>query len=185
MLRSLKATLGYHLAATDGEVGRVQDYLFDEESWLVHYVVIGLQRKKVLLIPWALGRPDWNSKSLAANLTRDEIHKSPSADRDIPISQQRQLGLKRPGSHLRSMRELVGYNVYASDSELGSIEDFICDDRLWSVHHVIVSLSGAPARMIALAPESIRSISWYGKAAWVNLTRDEVEKNPASSLQLQ
>ncbi len=33
MLRSLYIMLDYHIAANDGEVGRVEDSLFDDESW--------------------------------------------------------------------------------------------------------------------------------------------------------
>ena len=39
MLRSLYVMLDYHIAATDGVQGTVQDFLFDDESWIVHYLV--------------------------------------------------------------------------------------------------------------------------------------------------
>ena len=39
MLRSLYVMLDYHIAATDGVQGTVQDCLFDDESWIVHYLV--------------------------------------------------------------------------------------------------------------------------------------------------
>ncbi len=31
--------LDYHVDATDGVQGTVQDFLFDDESWIVHYLV--------------------------------------------------------------------------------------------------------------------------------------------------
>ena len=40
MLRSLYVMLDYHVSATDGEQGRVQDFFFDDESWVVHYLVV-------------------------------------------------------------------------------------------------------------------------------------------------
>ena len=65
----------------------------------------------------------------------------------MPISRQRESGLKRPGSHLRSMREVLGYSIYTTDGEAGIVEDFIIEDTLWGVHHVVVALKQpSPAR---------------------------------------
>jgi hypothetical protein len=63
MLRSLSAMLDYHVAATDGVQGTVEDFLFDNESWVVHYLVVEtaspLGRRKVLTLPFAAGKPNW------------------------------------------------------------------------------------------------------------------------------
>ena len=83
----------------------------------------------------------------------------------MPISRQHKSGLKQPGSHLRSMREVLGYTVHATDGEAGTIEDFIIEDTLWGVHHVVVALKQPSPRSILVSPEAIRSISWTGKAA--------------------
>ena len=58
----------------------------------------------------------------------------------MPVARQRETGLKRPGSHLRSLREVLGYSVHTTDGEAGSVEDFIIEDTLWGVHHVVVAL---------------------------------------------
>ena len=96
----------------------------------------------------------------------------------MPISQQYKSGLKQPGSHLRSMREVLGYTVHATDGEAGTIEDFIIEDTLWGVHHAVVALKQPLTRSILVKPETIRSISWTGKAAWVNLSLQELTANP-------
>ena len=96
----------------------------------------------------------------------------------MPVSRQHQSGLKQPGSHLRSMREVLGYRLHTTDGDAGTIEDFIIEDTLWGVHHVVVTLKQPSSRSILLPPESIRSISWTGKAAWVNLSLKELMKNP-------
>lgn len=77
------------------------------------------------------------------------------------------------------MRELLGYRIHATDGEAGSIEDFIIEDTLWGVHHAIIALHPPPVRSILLPPESIRSISWRSKAAWMNLSHKELENCPA------
>jgi sporulation protein YlmC with PRC-barrel domain len=178
MLRSCYAMLDYHIVATDGVQGTVQDFLFDDETWTVHYLVVEtatpLGKRKVLILPFVMGRPDWEMKRLPLLLTCEQIRSRPPLEADLPISQQRQTGLKEPGSHLRSMQELLGYSVYTTDGEVGTIEDFVMEDTLWGVHHIIISLKQPRPRSIVMPPESMRSISWPGKAAWVNLSLKEL-----------
>lgn len=182
MLRSLYIMLDYHVAATDGDAGRVQDFLFDDESWIVDYLVVTTgtepDKRQVLLNPFAAGPPDWETKRLAVLLTREQIQTSPPVTSDLPISRQRRTGLKSPGSHLRSVREVLGYSIHNADGEIGSLEDFIIEDTLWGMHHAVIGLGQPPQRSVIVSPESIRTISWPGKAAWMNLTLEELEIRP-------
>ncbi len=181
MLRSLYVMLDYHLEATDGVQGTVQDFLFDDETWVVHYLVAetasALGKRRVLILPFVLGQPDWEKKRLPIQLNCQQIRTSPPLEADMPISQQRETGIKQPGSHLRSLREVFGYSIHATDGEIGTIEDFIIEDTLWGVHSVVVSLRHT-GRSILTPPESFRSISWRGKAAWVNLRLKDVQSFP-------
>ena len=182
MLRSLYVMLDYHIAATDGVQGRIQDCLFDDESWIVHYVVAEtaspLGKRNVLILPFAVGQPDWETKRLPVLLTSEQIRTSPPLDIDMPVSRQYESGLRQPGSHLRSMREVFGYRLHTIDGEAGTIEDFIIEDTLWGVHHAVIALKQPSSRSVLVPPESIRSISWTAKAAWVNLSVQELMKNP-------
>lgn len=85
MLRSLYVMFDYHLTATDGVQGTVQDFLFDDESWIVHYLVAEtatpLGKGKVLILPFAVGRPDWELKRLPVLLTCEQIRTSPARNR--------------------------------------------------------------------------------------------------------
>lgn len=181
MLRSLYAMLDYHLDAIDGVQGTVQDFLFDDETWVVHYLVAetasNLGKRKVLILPFVLGQPDWERKRISVQLTCQQIRTSPPLEADMPISLQRETGLKRPGSHLRSVREVLGYTIQATDGEIGTMEDFIIEDMLWGVHSVVAAL-GHSRGSILMPPESFRSISWRGKAAWVNLHSKEIAGYP-------
>jgi sporulation protein YlmC with PRC-barrel domain len=182
MLRSLYGMLDYRIAATDGEIGRVRDFLFDDKSWIVHYLVAeipsALGNRKVLILPFVAGRPEWETRRLPVLLTCEQIRTSAPLEVDMPVALQRESGLKRPESHLRSMQELLGYSVYTTDGEVGIVEDFIIEDTLWGVHHAVVALKQPVLRSILLSPESIRSISWSGTAIWVNLSLPELETNP-------
>jgi len=182
MLRSLYVMLDYHIAATDGVQGTVQDFLFDDESWVVHYLVAEtaspMGKRNVLILPFAVGRPDWEKKRLPVQLSCEQIRTSPPLESDMPISRQQQSGLKQPGAHLRSMREVLGYSIHTTDGAAGIIEDFIIEGTLWGVHNAVVALHQPPRRSVLLPPASIRSISYLGKAAWVNLSLQEIAHCP-------
>ncbi len=180
MLRSLIELAGYHLTAIDGEIGHVEDFLFDDETWVVEYLVVDIHRdkRKVLILPFALGASDWESHQLTVALTCEQVRTSLPLRAEVPVSVERKAGVKPRGSHLRSLREVIGYSVQGANGNAGVIEDFIAEDTLWGVHHVVVGLNRAAGRLILLPSETVRSISWQGQAARVNLTLDEIERSP-------
>lgn len=94
MLRSIEELRGYRIEATDGEIGRVADFLFEDEHWTVLYLVadtgMWLPGKKVLVSPAAFrGRPDWKSRRFPVSLTRQEVENSPDISADEPVSRER------------------------------------------------------------------------------------------------
>ena len=94
MKRNLKDLTGYHIGATDGEVGRVTDFLFDKTSWTIRYIVVEtgnwLAGRKVLLSPQALQGTDAENKIFKVNLTTDQVKQSPVIDTDKPIGRQQE-----------------------------------------------------------------------------------------------
>jgi len=62
MLRSMKDLEGYGIRATDGTIGHVKDFCFDDHTWVVRYLVVEtgswLSSRKVLISPIAIGHPD-------------------------------------------------------------------------------------------------------------------------------
>lgn len=92
MLRSLTEPEGYRLSATDGEIGRCRDFLFDDTDWAIRYMVADtggwLSGRKVLISPAFLERPDWDARRFPVALTRKQIEDSPPLDSDAPVSRR-------------------------------------------------------------------------------------------------
>ena len=82
MLRSVRQLYGDKLGASDGEIGQVQDFYFDDQSWVVRYLVADtgswLSGRKVLISPHAFGRFHRNRRQLSVNLTREAVEQSPA-----------------------------------------------------------------------------------------------------------
>jgi sporulation protein YlmC with PRC-barrel domain len=92
MLRSIKQLYGDKLGASDGEIGHVKDFYFDDQSWTIRYLVADtgswLSGRQVLLSPHALGRLDQAEKILRVSLTRKQIENSPPIALHKPVSRQ-------------------------------------------------------------------------------------------------
>ncbi len=96
-LRSTHAVSGYHVKATDAEIGHVEDFLFDDETWMIRYVIVETRNfwpgKRVLLRPQWINSVDWAERRIHTNMTRAAIEKSPTWNPDSPISREYELRL--------------------------------------------------------------------------------------------
>jgi len=92
MLRGVKGLHGDSLKARDGEIGSVDEVLFDDEHWTVRYLVADtggwLFGRKVLISTVALAAVDWEQRILNVNLTREQIENSPGVGTHEPVSRQ-------------------------------------------------------------------------------------------------
>lgn len=92
MYQRLEELRGYRLDAKDGHIGRVRDFLFDEEQWGGRWLVADtgkwLLGKKVLISPISLNEPDHDDKLLPVKMTQQEIEDSPHLDEDAPVSRE-------------------------------------------------------------------------------------------------
>ena len=96
MLRSMKDMEDYTIGATDGSIGRVKDFYFDDQAWVIRYLIVATgdesPQRKVLISPISIGRPNWSEKILPVSLTRAQVRKSPDIDTDKPVSRQHEMG---------------------------------------------------------------------------------------------
>jgi uncharacterized protein YrrD len=97
MKRNIYSLLGFSLSATDGEVGKVEEFYFDDQNWRIRYLIVKtgnwLSGRKVLISPLAIVRSNWKDGSFPVNLTKEQIMHSPDIDTDKPVSLQHELSL--------------------------------------------------------------------------------------------
>ena len=92
MLRSMNELEDYAIGAVDGLIGHVKDFYFDDQTWVIRYLVVDtgnwLMSRKVLISPFAIGQPDWDGRSLPVTLNKQQVKDSPPLDIDRPLSRQ-------------------------------------------------------------------------------------------------
>jgi len=80
-LRSTHDVRGYHIQAIDGEIGHVDDFIMDDDTWTIRYLVVDtrnwLPGKKVLISPLWIERVSWHDSKVFVNLSREVIRHSP------------------------------------------------------------------------------------------------------------
>ena len=225
MLQDLRKLIGCKLGAQDGDIGHVRDFYFDDQSWMVRYLVADTEnwlpnRKRVLLAPPAFGlrafgkNPD-EPKRLRVTLNRKKIEDSPDIGTHRPVSRHREAeyydhygwpmywtadpmsgaGASTPvlmppatipptlaprhvpvaDVHLRSLREVTGYSLSASDGEIGRIAGFFVDGRTWQIREIAVETGHwYSGKEIIVLPSSVARISYDASTVFVNLNRGQI-----------
>jgi sporulation protein YlmC with PRC-barrel domain len=83
-LRSTRQVTGYHILATDGGIGHVGDYVVDDETWALQYLVVDtgkwLPGRKVLISPTWIKSVNWADTSVFLDHSREEVKISPDFD---------------------------------------------------------------------------------------------------------
>ena len=86
---------GYAIGASDGPIGHVRDYYFDDAVWVIRYLIVDtgnwLASRKVLISPISLGPPDKVTRLLPVSITQDQVRRSPDINTDNPVSRQHEL----------------------------------------------------------------------------------------------
>jgi uncharacterized protein YrrD len=98
-LRSTHDVSGYHIQASDGEIGHIEDFIIDDETWAIRYLLIDTQNwwpgKKVLISPRWIERVSWNESKVFVNLSRATIKQSPEYTEGSPLSREYEADLHR------------------------------------------------------------------------------------------
>lgn len=237
MLRALEAFEQCAVGATDGEIGHVKDLYFDDHAWVIRYLIVDtgswLSRRKVLITPISIQKPDWPAHRLAAAITREQVKNSPEIDTEKPVYRQHEVrylgyygypgywggaGLwggamipfgmgsgqaalplgaeageqatasaeidrerhRNDDPHLRSCNAVVGYDIHATDGDVGHVDGFLIDDETWSIRYLIVNTSNWwVGHQVLIAPQWTGDVSWSDRTVSVDLSREAVKTAPA------
>lgn len=228
MIRSVKHMNRFDVVATDGSIGAIVDFYFDDERWAVRYIVVDtgkwLPGRRVLVSPFSVTRTEWGEQRVLLSITREQVKNSPGVDTNQPVSRQheadylthfgypfywahtglwgayptpmlpaavarvkdeaaiaadRQAAAASQDSHLRSVEEVTGYAIRATDGELGHVNDFLIDDVSWVVRYLVVNTSNWWfGRQVLAALSWITSIDWASKTVDVDVTRQSIKTAP-------
>jgi hypothetical protein len=178
---------GFSIQASDGALGRIEDFYFNDQTWKIYYTVVDLGHwlpgRKVLLLPHLLGHADWRKKFIEARTTKEQIRNSPDFETKLPVGMQLERlkdqyiiqhdiffpeawwGMHQYVSspseddpHLRSTMILKGCTVDSDDhTSVGSVLDFLIDTENWEIRFLL--LKANDSRIFLTQPGIVQSIN--------------------------
>jgi uncharacterized protein YrrD len=167
----------------DGQSWTIRYLVVDVGSWLA--------RRDVVVAITAVEQPDWVKKTFHVQLTKEQVRNSPDVDTEKPVSRQQEIAMKEyygwpvfwldteffplsvtsagreypvhteEDSHLRSAWDMAGYQVWATDCEVGRLEGFIVDDASWHLGYLDVKAGDwLHSRSVLVPTRWVISVSW-------------------------
>jgi hypothetical protein len=89
-LRNLRDLSGFTLAARDGEIGKLKEVYFDDQVWLVRYLVVHMGGRflgrEVLIAPHSIESVDGEGRRIVVKLTCEQVENSPPVGSERPVS---------------------------------------------------------------------------------------------------
>ena len=92
-LRSAREVIGYHIQAMDKDIGHIEDFIVDQNMWVIRYLIIDTSNwlpasKRVLVAPTWADRVDWAKRKVLIDLTSKQVKNSPEFDYSLPVNRE-------------------------------------------------------------------------------------------------
>ena len=89
-IRSTNEVAGYRIRAQDDDIGHIEDFLVEEETWIIRYLVIDTSNwipgsKRVIVDPNWVDQVRWDDRSVYLRMTKEQIENSPEYDPLVPV----------------------------------------------------------------------------------------------------
>jgi hypothetical protein len=81
--------------------------------------------------------------------------------------------------YLRSINNVRGHQIQATDGSIGHIDDYIIDDETWAIRYLIVdTVNWWPGKKVLVAARWIERVSWDDSKVFINLSRAAIKQSP-------
>jgi hypothetical protein len=176
MLHLAQKVAGATVSGTDGEIGTLEDFYFEEAGWNVRYLLVDtgswFDGKRVLLSPSAV-QGDWGLTGVHVNLSRDDVRNSPALDDDDAIPD---VGDAR----LDSVKTTSGYHIRARNGEIGHVDDFLIGQDSWRIRYLLVDTSNwIGGRSVIVSSEAVERVDKVDNQIYVAADREVIKNAPA------
>jgi len=89
------------------------------------------------------------------------------------------IGRESPDSHLRSTEAVTGYDIEATDGDIGHVDGFLMDDEAWAIRYVeVATRNWWPGKKVLVSPAWIERVSWAESKVHVGLSRQAIQDAP-------
>jgi len=174
MLHLAQKIAGTTVNGTDGEIGTLEDFYFEEAGWNVRYLLVDtgswFDGKRVLLSPSAV-QGGWGRTGVHVNLSRDDVRNSPALDDEAmpEIADER----------LDSVKTTSGYHIRARNGEIGHVDDFLIGQDSWRIRYLLVDTSNwIGGRSVIVSSDAVERVDKEDNQIYVAADRDAIKNAP-------
>lgn len=103
----------------------------------------------------------------------------PSLERERQEDEIVQMMRQSENANLRSVAEIRGYHIHATDGEIGHLADVLIEDTDWTLRYLIVNTSNWwQGKEVLISPRSTQSIRWTENLIYVGVDRNRIRTGP-------
>ena len=184
MHRSIRSLYGYVLGATDGNIGKVEQFYFDDKTWKIRDMLVEtgnwFSGSEVVISLDSLIKTRWEPGILPITLSKNQVRNSPDIDTVKPLSRLEEDENLEKGLQLLSVDEINNYHIRATDGDIGRVKDFIMNDETWQLEYLVVEMrSWFTIKKVLIKTSHIIEVDWEHSSVYVDITTASINERAA------
>jgi len=171
MLHLARKVAGITIRGTDGDIGTLEDFYFEESGWNVRYLLVDTHDGRRVLLPPTAVKGAWGRSGMRVNLGREELRNDTALDESAVASAEERLD---------SIRKTSGYHIRARNGEIGHVDDFLIGQDSWRIRYLLVDTSNwIGGRSVIVSSDVVERVDQAGGEIHVAADRDAIANAPA------
>jgi hypothetical protein len=169
MLHLAQKVAGAPVVGTDGDIGTLEDFYFDESGWDVRYLVVDTGNGKKAFVSPRSVQGGWGRSGVRVNLTR----------RDASNTAGPAQAARTEDEHLDSVKQTAGFHIRARNGEIGHVDDFLIGEDSWRINYLLVDTSNwIGGRSVIVSSEAVERVDKADSEIHVAADRDAIANAP-------
>lgn len=169
MLHLAQKVAGATVTGTDGDIGKLEDFYFDESGWNVRYLVVDTDDGLRMVSPDNVEH-GWGRAGVRLNLTRRDVSNAPGLDKAVG---------RIADVDLDSVKKTAGYHIHARNGEIGHVDDFLIGEDSWQIRYLLVDTSNwIGGRSVVVSSQVVERVDKADERLYVAADRDAIEQAP-------
>lgn len=170
-MRSLDILHGYAIHASDGELGKVVSFLFEEHTWKIRFMVVDAKSqpggRRLLVPPAVFLAPVREQKRFPLRILKKQIDEYPEVIPDVKTV-------------LYAHRKLIGFTIETADGPAGDVVDFIVDDKKWEIRFLVIDTGTIlPGKKVLVSVDKVKKILVDEGRVTTALRGRDISRSPA------
>jgi uncharacterized protein YrrD len=173
MLHLAQKVTGATIRGTDGDIGTLEDFYFEESGWNIKYLLVDTGTwfgGKHVFVPPSAVLSGWGRNGVHVNLTKNEVWNGPAIQTES----------RNGNGHLDSVNETTGFHIHARNGEIGHVDDFLIGEESWRIRYLLVDTSNwIGGKSVIVSSDTLERVDKEDSRLYVAADRDTIKNAPS------